>query len=154
MIISYSGQRNKTERKVVKQPGFLLSNQKELEWWAEGGLVYCFNPNKEEKGRTYLQPLEALQRVATLIKLFVADCKEKPEDYAVKQGVMATFFNDFKTKVFDEALRQDEENGNAIRNFNRDYAEAKQEMRREIAIENAQAQEKKTKLFLPPGVER
>jgi hypothetical protein len=125
-----------------------MSNQKPLEWFAEGGLVYCINPNKPDKKPTYLQPLDALSRVAKTIKIFITDMHEKPKDYAVTQAVLANFFNEFKTKVFDIALEQDAQAGNMIAKTNQEYVIAKQEMMREQAIAEAKAAEKKPRVDL------
>jgi len=149
-IISYGGQKHHTQNNVVEQPAFLNSDQKPLKWWADGGLVYCINPNQPDRKPTYLQPLSALRRVAMGIKIFMADMKEKPNDYAVTQAVLANFFNEFKLKVFDVALEQDAQNGGFIEQTNKEYAVAKKEMMKQQAIEKAKFEDKKTKIFISP----
>ena len=151
-IISYSGQVNRTQNNVVEQPAFLRSDQKPLKWWAQDGLIYCINPNLPNKKPTYSQPLDALRRVAKGIKIFLKDITEKPQDYVVTRAVLATFFNDFKTKVFDEALRQDERNGNVIERTREEYERAKRKAAKEAKMEAERYESKKTKIFVSPKV--
>jgi hypothetical protein len=149
-IISYAGQTNRTQVNVVEQPPFLRSDQKPLKWWAEGGLVYCIDPNRPDKKPTYLQPVEALQRVATGIKIYVKDVKQNPKDYVVTQAMLATFFNDFKIKVFDVALEQDAAGGDLISKMSEEYHRNKKIAMREAQAEAVKAHEKRTKIFISP----
>jgi hypothetical protein len=151
-IISYSGQKHKTQNLVVELPAFLRSDQKPLKWWAEGGLVYCINPNKPDKKPTFSQPVDALRRVAAGVKVFLADLHNKPGDYAINHAVLASFFNDFKSKVFDVALEQDAQGGGLIERTAKEFAVAKKEMERERQIERAKMADKKSKIFLSPKV--
>jgi len=149
-IISYGGQKNRTQANVVEQPAFLRSDQKPLKWWAQNGLIYCVDPNRPNRPPTYSQPLDALQRVATGIKIYIKDIDEHPNDYCVTRAVLSSFFNDFKTKVFDVALEQDAQNGSLIHNTRKDYERQKQTIIRETQEEAHREHEKRTKIFLPP----
>jgi hypothetical protein len=151
-IISYSGQKHHTVNNVVEMPAFLRSDQKPLKWWAEGGLIYCINPNKPDKKPSYSQPVDALRRVAAGVKVFLADLHNKPGDYAINKAILANFFNDFKSKVFDVALEQDAQGGGLIERTAKEYAVAKKEMEIERQRELARAADKKTKIFLSPKV--
>ena len=149
-ILSYSGQKNRTQANVVEQPAFLKSGLKPLKWWAEGGLIYCIDPNQPDKKPTFSQPLDALKRVAMGIKIFIADIDEKPQDYVVTRAVLANFFNDFKSKVFDVALEQDAQGGGFIEKTAKEFAAAKREINRQKAIEAEKYADKKTKIFVTP----
>ena len=149
-IISYSGQRNRSQVNVVEQPPFIKPGQKPLKWWAERGLIYCINPNKPDQLPSYSQPLDALQRVAEGIKTYMRDIQQNPTDYVITQAAMAAFFNDFKTKVFDVALEQDANNGNFIVKTRQDYERNKKEQIRQAQIEAAKFADKKTKIFVSP----
>jgi hypothetical protein len=149
-ILSYAGQTHRTQNNVVEQPAFLRSDQKPLKWWAHGGLVYCINPNKPDTKPSYMQPLDALKRVAALIKIFIADLRKTPGDYAVTEAILANFFCEFKLKVYDVACEQDAQAGGMIEKTNIAFAEAKKEMQKEQAIEAAKYADKKTKIFVSP----
>ena len=110
--------------------------------------MYCINPNQPDRKPTYMQPLDALRRVARAIKIFMKDMHNKPKDYVITKAVLATFFNDFKTKVFDVALEQDAKAGDMIAKTNKEYIIAKNEMMREQAIAEAKAAEKKPRVVV------
>ena len=149
-IISYSGQRHRTQNNVVEQPAFLRSDQKPLKWWAQGGLVYCIDPNQPNDKPKWSQPLDALRRVAAGIKIFLKDITESPKDYVVTRAVLADFFNNFKSKVYDIAVLQDEQGGNFITRTKQEYEIAKQEMIKEERIEAAKRADKKSLIFITP----
>ena len=136
-IISYAGQANRSLANVVEQPPILKSGQKPLKWWADGGLVYCIDPNRPDRKPSYSQPLDALRRVVAGIKLFLADMHNSPGDYVVDKAVLATFFNEFKYKVFDVALLRDEQGGNVIQKTAEEFARSKRETMRQQEIDAA-----------------
>jgi hypothetical protein len=149
-ILSYSGQGHRTQSNIVEQPAFIKQGQKPLKWWAERGLIYCIDPNKPDQKPSYSQPLDALRRVATGIKIFIKDIDQNPQDYLVSRAVLANFFNDFKTKVFDVALEQDAKNGNFIERTRDEYEKSKVEAAKAAQIEAAKFADKKTKIFVSP----
>ena len=149
-IISYAGQTRRSQNNIVEQPPFLRSDQKPLKWWAEGGLVYCIDPNRPDKKPTYSQPEDALARVAQGIKIYIKDIRQNPKDYVVTQAILANFFNDFKTKVFDVALEQDAQSGGLIEEMGKEYKRNKEIAAKEAQEEAARAHEKRTKIFLSP----
>lgn len=104
--------------------------------------MYCFNPNKPKKKPDYYRPEEALSRVATVIKGFARDAKDNPKDYVVNRNVMWFFFTEFKSKVFDEALRQDEAMGGHIKKMEGEYRTQKAIAMKEAREEAAKAAEK------------
>jgi len=134
-IISYSGQTSCTPAKVVEFPALIKSGQKPIRYWADGGLIYCIDPNKPDGKPSWGQPLDILRRVAMTIKLFVADMRKTPGDYHVTEQVLWNFFNRFKQEVFDEALLQDEKGGNVIENTNKAWAQTKKELGQELLVE-------------------
>jgi hypothetical protein len=148
-IINYSftGQTNCSPHKVVSLPPFLKSTQLPFKWWAEGGLIWCADPNKPDQKPTYAQPQDALLRVSTGIKVWLPDIKEHPNHYVVTIQQVADFFDRFVKDVYYEALRQDENAGNIVANYRKDYEIGKQAKVRAEAIEKERAKDKKTKLF-------
>jgi len=153
-ILSYPGQTHRTQLNVVEQPAFLRSDQKPLRWWAQGGLIYCIDPNQPNKKPTYSQPLDALRRVAYGIKIFMSDLRQNPQDYVITQQALANFFSDFKQKVFDVALEQDAQNGSFIERSRIEYTRSKEEAEKQARIEEAAAKDKKPKIFLAPKASR
>jgi len=148
-ILSYAGQTHRSQSNVVEQPPFLRSDMKPLKWWAENVLVYCIDPNKPNNKPSYSQPLDALRRVATGIKIFIRDLDQDPTAYVVTRSVLANFFNDFKQKVFDVALEQDAKNGSFIEKTQKEYQIAKQEWELEQQAEAAkQAAKTTTRIFV------
>ena len=89
-------------------------------------------------------------RVATGIKIYINDIRQNPKDYVVTQAMLATFFNDFKTKVFDVALEQDAQSGGLVESMSREYKKNRETAFHETLAEAARAQEKRTKIFISP----
>jgi hypothetical protein len=143
---SLSARRNK----VVKFPAVMKSRQKPLEWWAEGGLVYCNNPNKPDKKPSSLFPTEALQQVRSVVITLLKDMKQYPNDYHVTVSVLKDFFDRFVREVHDEALRQDEEADDSVRRICNQYGEAVKVRN----IERAARQKEIAKGEIKKGVKR
>jgi len=149
-IISYAGQKSHTPAKVVEFPALIKSGQKPIRYWAEGGLIYCVDPNKPDGKPSWGQPLDILRRVAASIKLFVTDMRKTPGDYHVTEQVLWNFFNRFKQEVFDEALLQDEKGGNIIKNTNEAWTQTKKELGKELLVEASKREKKSSQIFINP----
>lgn len=120
---------------VVLFPALLKSKQMPLKWWADGGLVYCENPNRNG-AISSMFPTDALKQVTALLTPILADVKEHPSDYNVHIGTIRTFFNDFVAKVVYKAFAQDEAGGNVARTicdqFGKGLIERDQERQRAL----------------------
>jgi hypothetical protein len=130
------------QSKVVKFPALIKSNQKPLEWWAQGGLVWCSDPNKKDGKPVSAFPTEALMRVRSVIIPFLRAMKNHPNDYHVQVTVLKDFFNRFVSDVHDEALRQDEAVGDPVRSLCHQYGQGKAEAIKQRQLQLAEEQKK------------
>jgi hypothetical protein len=90
--------------KVLRFPALFKTGYKPLKVWAEGGLVWFEDENKERTN--WLSPIEALERLVTLVTDYRPSMLELPHQFQIDKSVLLRFVDDFKENVYEEALKQ------------------------------------------------
>jgi hypothetical protein len=92
------------ENDVLEFPALLKSKYKTVKVWAERGMVCFDDENREEL--SWLDPIEALQRVVTMITDYAPAMAASPSQFQVDKSVLLRFADDFKRRVYEKALSQ------------------------------------------------
>jgi hypothetical protein len=95
---------SRTPAKVLKFPALLNSGLLPITVWAERGYVWFDDPNREKF--QCLLPIEALERLVTIITDYSPRMAEAPKQFQVDKRKLLEFADEFKELVYEEAMKQ------------------------------------------------